>query len=1212
MLKLYLIAVLVAIANLSFSQAMPTVESERGFVENKGQIYDQDNQPNPAVRYLYAMPGLNVQVRNNGFSYDTYTYTEQIIPEEVLPGMLPNKQIGERVEREYSFHRIDIEWVGGNPSPEIIAEQPAADHLNVYNAIVPDGVTGLRHFGKVTYKDIYPGIDLEFIASPSTDKPVEYNFIVHPGANASMIRLKYSGSDKVHLVEGKLVISTASGELTESIPASFLADSKEAVHVSYQKENEIVGFAVAKYDTTQTLIIDPMPTIAWARKYGITTGGEPSNGWTDSSGIYMVSTSNENGTDFIATTGAYQLTELGVNEIFFAKFDLYGVLQWGTFYGGVRNDYGYHITCDVMGNVFVVGESNSLTLASPGAHKTYVNATDAVLLKFDTSGARLWATYFGGPSYESGMNVATDLSGNVFMSGQTLSVSDVAGPNAHQDTMFGFYDVYLVKFSAQGVYQWSTYFGGDGRDTDYELVCDTSGNVFITGVTGSDTRIATQGSFQPQYLNGDAFLAKFSPIGTLVWATYYGGVSGDWAEAMTIDKEQNLIIAGTTQSPFLPGITASYRSSNAGAQDNYFAKFSNDGDFLLGSFYGGPGDEDKADVGTNQAGDILLAGITPSLSGVSSPDALQPAIGGSMDMYFSAFNKAGGFKWASYYGGVQHEKISSINGLGRDVYIVGYSLSNSLPQVGYTGGNGSTRLLKLTDTCRWTIPATVIPADCSNTYEGAIALSPAGGTAPYTYLWSTGEVAASRSNLTGGMYTVSVTDDANCTLDTTITIPAPLPIATTITSTICAGQSVSGYGTAGTFIDTLTASNGCDSVRVINLTVNPYLYYTQDTLLCNGNSLAVGNKVYTTSGTYIDTIATGLCQTIVRSNVSVPAAVRLSFITVPATCANLADGGVFLNPFGGVAPYTYQWSTGDTIALLSSLYGGQYTLTVTDAVGCSKDTTVTIRAPIAITQTISDTICSGQNFEGYGTTGIYRDTFLSANGCDSTRIINLLVQPYLQQVQSVALCFGDSLAVGNNFYTTSGVYVDTVSAGACQAILQSDVTVLPAIFSDSIAGSNIADTVSRYTYTVPYVAGATYYWELGDGFVLSGQGTNSITAQWLPSNGLLWLYTGLDGCTDTLLKKIFIDLDATGISQLLEPAINVYPNPTSNSFSVEIGNLPTGDMVAELLTVTGAKVWNKPILGSTTHFDITNLAQSVYLLQIRHQEFTKIVRVVKY
>src|SRR6202008_1888404 len=115
----------------------------------------------------------------------------------------------------------------------------------------------------------------------------------------------------------------------------------------------------------------------------------------------------------------------------------------------------------------------------------------------------------------------------------------------------GSYDAFLLKLSPSGTRMWSTYFGGNGDDRAYGVAIDPLNNIVLTGYTGSIDHIANAGAYHTAYGGGldDAFIAKFSPSGSLIWSTYYGGKDEDRANAVTTDQSGNIFITGATFSP---------------------------------------------------------------------------------------------------------------------------------------------------------------------------------------------------------------------------------------------------------------------------------------------------------------------------------------------------------------------------------------------------------------------------------------------------------------------------------------------------------------------------------------------------------------------------------------------------------------------------------------------------------------------------------------
>jgi hypothetical protein len=165
-----------------------------------------------------------------------------------------------------------------------------------------------------------------------------------------------------------------------------------------------LSFEIENYNPNLELIIDPV-TRLWGTYYGGSgSGGDLGYSCsTDASGnVYLAGYTSSNTGTIIATAGSHQSTNGGgTSDAFLVKFNLSGVRQWGTYYGGAGDDLGYSCATAGAGNVYLAGYTASNTgtiLATAGSHQsTYGGGTyDAFFLKFNTSGLRLWGTYYGG------------------------------------------------------------------------------------------------------------------------------------------------------------------------------------------------------------------------------------------------------------------------------------------------------------------------------------------------------------------------------------------------------------------------------------------------------------------------------------------------------------------------------------------------------------------------------------------------------------------------------------------------------------------------------------------------------------------------------------------------------------------------------------------------------------------------------------------------
>jgi gliding motility-associated-like protein len=261
----------------------------------------------------------------------------------------------------------------------------------------------------------------------------------------------------------------------------------------------------------------------------------------------------------------------------------------------------------------------------------------------------------------------------------------------------------------------------------------------------------------------------------------------------------------------------------------------------------------------------------------------------------------------------------------------------------------------------------------------------------------------------------------------------------TQTLNICFGQSVTVgakvHSISGTYIDTLINAgiNGCDSVVTTNLTVKPWATYTQTLSICFGQSVTVGAKVHNTSATYIDTlINAGVngCDSVVTTILTVKP--WATYTQTPSIC------------FGQSV----------TVGSATHSASGTYIDTLINAGvnGCDSvvTTILTVKPWATHTQTLS--ICFGQSVtvggKVHSTSATYIDTLINTgvNGCDSVVTTNLTVKPWATYTQTLSICFGQSVTVGAKVHSISGTYIDTlINAGvnACDSVVTTNLTVKP-------------------------------------------------------------------------------------------------------------------------------------------------------------------------
>ncbi|HNT81120.1 MAG TPA: T9SS type A sorting domain-containing protein, partial [Bacteroidia bacterium] len=279
----------------------------------------------------------------------------------------------------------------------------------------------------------------------------------------------------------------------------------------------------------------------------------------------------------IATAGAYQDSTWGL-DAYLAVFDgVSGSRIWATYFGGAFYESFTDVSVDADYNIYCSGRTfSSSNVASSGAHQTIyggINFADVALVKFDSSGTRLWSTYFGGSGDDFGLGVRA-ANGYVYVAGQTFSPNNISSFNAYQATYGGNGDGYYARFLDSGVLTYASYYGDTSTQVFEDIVVDLSGRTFVCGSTNSPTG-GTPGTHQQNYGGQiDGSLSCFDSFGSPAWTTYYGGNFYDDLKSIALVDNTLIFSVGTTTSfnnIATPGV---HQSSKMGVDDAYMVKFS--------------------------------------------------------------------------------------------------------------------------------------------------------------------------------------------------------------------------------------------------------------------------------------------------------------------------------------------------------------------------------------------------------------------------------------------------------------------------------------------------------------------------------------------------------------------------------------------------------------------------------------------------------------
>lgn len=291
-----------------------------------------------------------------------------------------------------------------------------------------------------------------------------------------------------------------------------------------------------------------------------------------------------------------------------------------------------------------------------------------------------YSNLFGSNSgYSLASDSILDHAGNFIVVGHTNS-SDFITLSAFDNTYNGgSTDAFIAKFSANGTLLWSTYFGGNNKDYCFAVIVDSSDNIIITGNTNSNN-FPMFNSFYNTYNGGanDVFIAKFSSYGTIIWSNFLGGDLIDNGVTVAVDNFDNIIISGYTYSSDFPLLNF-YDDTFNGISDVFITKFSINGEIVWSTFLGGQSYDSCLKIVVDNLNCIILTGATSS-NNFPTLNAFNNTSNGYDDIFITKFNSTGTMLWSTYFGGTGSEFSRTITIDSSDnIFISGNTGSFNFP-----------------------------------------------------------------------------------------------------------------------------------------------------------------------------------------------------------------------------------------------------------------------------------------------------------------------------------------------------------------------------------------------------------------------------------------------------------------------------------------------------------------------------------------------------
>jgi hypothetical protein len=596
-------------------------------------------QTDPQVKYMARGNGYTVFLTANDTVFALHSSSQaaatRVTRNHGLAGTTqPAAAPAAEKDRTAAIH---MHIIGGNPQSQIIADSKLPGRSNYF--IGNDRSQwhpDVAQYARISYRDAYPGVTMAFYG---VQKQLEFDFIVAPGAIPAAIRLGVTGASRIATDHsGNLILASSAGDVLLHKPVAYQQKdgAREPVDARFvlQSKNQ-VSFELGNYDRSRELVIDPSVTYA-------------------------------------------------------------------TYLGGTAEDDGNAIAIDGSGNAYVTGQTKSTNFPTKNAlHATNTGGFDVFVTELSATGSLVYSTYIGGTGDDSGNAIAVDASGDAFVAGGTNS-SDFPTHGAYQSAFGGVLDAFVLELTPTGsALTYSTFLGGTGSDvaTGIALATDASGDTFVVGSTGS-TNFPKKAPIQSAIVGtSNGFVTKLNSSGSaLVYSTYLGGGSGDFAGAVAVDSSDNAYVTGGTKNKTFPvfPLTTAFQTScgtdgncNGGLFDAFVSVINSSGSgFVYSTFLGGESNDEGLGIAVDSAGDAYVTGFTSSTAfKLKSP--LQLTFGGGSlptDAFVTELNPTGtGLIYSTYLGGSGDD-----TGLGiavdsnKNAYVTGATGSPDFPTASAT------------------------------------------------------------------------------------------------------------------------------------------------------------------------------------------------------------------------------------------------------------------------------------------------------------------------------------------------------------------------------------------------------------------------------------------------------------------------------------------------------------------------------------------------
>jgi hypothetical protein len=754
-------------AQLQNTSWSATPGNQSVFIENRGQfpVMKTNQLSSKDVLFAYDNGQTKIYFTSTGVTFSFLKKTEKEKDDAETEGKITSisdwkEQEEKEKDIEYETDLVSFKWENANSNAEISGSDVTTDYYSYSfydNAGKIQNVNHINAYKKITYKNLYPSIDVEFTFHP--DDGIKYALILHPGADISKVEMTYSNEPQIK-ENGDLVMSTLFGNITDHAPSTYYEnDLSQEIKSHFVKTKNTITFDLGAYDNSRTIVIDP-----WVQ-----TPALPS-----SNGVWEC---ERDGANNIYIIGGDMPEKL-------LKFNSIGVLQW------------IYITPYDTAN-FWLG-----TLAVDLAGNSYISGGSvAALQKVNTSGSVVWYNPIIPQSIDEYWDIAfnydqskliiggTSGPGTNFTNGLYGYVFDINASDGtvNSKKLVAYGNMFLIPTNIQEVRSITSSPCGNY----YFLTLDTIGcldpDFFISPSTQPIFKINStyelgykSEDFRPN--NGNAGIMAIKANNNFVYSQDGDSIAKrSLATGAILSKVA--ISGGINNVPFF----GKHQVGNSGididscgnvyvGSGNALVKYDANLNFITSvatPFH-------VYDVVVNNNGEVIVCGATGTMQN-------QIRTG-----YVQSFNMSACHSLISSSGNVHvgpNQTIcpgqsATLTATGGTAYL--WSTGTTTPSITVSPGTTTTYAVTVTvsgGSCSPILTATVnvnnlnanistVGANCGTT-AGLISTNATGGFAPYTYVWNTvpPQYSDTLVNLSPGIYCLTLTDAVGCIIDSCINVP---------------------------------------------------------------------------------------------------------------------------------------------------------------------------------------------------------------------------------------------------------------------------------------------------------------------------------------------------------------------------------------------------------------------------------------------------------